>query len=148
MFVRAGEWDTKTDKEPLKHFDNKVKEIIVHPDYAVAGLLNDIALIVLEKEVADEPHIGTVCLPTQYQEFDQTNCVSSGWGKNQYGKEGKYQVILKKIQLPIVKNRVCQEKLRKTKLGLRFILHKSFHCAGGEEGVDTCQVRNFNAELM
>lgn len=49
-----------------------------------------------------------------------------------FGKEGKYQVILKKIELPVVPFTPCQESLRKTRLGKRFNLHNSFICAGGE----------------
>lgn len=60
--------------------------------------------------------------------------VASGWGKDVFGKEGKYQVILKKIELPIVPFIQCQEKLRTTRLGKRYLLDKSFVCAGGEPG--------------
>lgn len=56
------------------------------------------------------------------------------------GKEGKYQVILKKIDLPTVEFNECQKSLRKTRLGSAFNLHPSFTCAGGELGKDTCTV--------
>ena len=36
----------------------------------------------------------------------------------------------------------CQEKLRKTRLGKRFILDSSFVCAG-DETADTCKGKNF-----
>lgn len=55
------------------------------------------------------------------------------------GQEGKYQVILKEIDLPIVPFKECQANLRKTRLGRRFKLDKSFVCAGGEEGKDACK---------
>lgn len=32
----------------------------------------------------------------------------------------------------------CQQRLRKTRLGKHFVLDKSFICAGGEAGKDTC----------
>lgn len=73
--------------------------------------------------------------------MDVPACFASGWGKNVFGKEGKYSVIMKKVQLPMVPIRSCQESLKKTRLGHRFELHPSFVCAGGEENVDTCQVR-------
>lgn len=62
-----------------------------------------------------------------------------GWGKDIFGKTGIYQVILKKIELPVVPFAKCQANLRKTRLGRRFLLNKSFMCAGGEEGIDACQ---------
>lgn len=56
------------------------------------------------------------------------------------GKEGHYQVILKKVDLPTVPRDKCQDKLRSTRLGKYFVLHESFICAGGEAGKDTCKV--------
>lgn len=56
------------------------------------------------------------------------------------GKKELYQVILKKIELPVVERRECEKALRTTRLGSYFKLHASFICAGGEEGKDTCTV--------
>ena len=50
-------------------------------------------------------------------------------------------MIMKKVPLPMVPFQSCQESLRRTRLGQRFTLHNSFVCAGGQENVDTCQVR-------
>lgn len=59
-------------------------------------------------------------------------------GKDKFGKDGKYQQILKRVELPIVQRDECQKRLRETRLGHYFILDKSFVCAGGERGKDTC----------
>lgn len=48
--------------------------------------------------------------------------------------------MLKKVELSLVPNDVCQQKLRKTRLGEHFRLHDSFVCAGGEKGRDVCHV--------
>lgn len=48
-------------------------------------------------------------------------------------------MILKKLELPIVSLPTCQNNLRKTRLGRKFILDPSFVCAGGEDGVDLCK---------
>lgn len=61
----------------------------------------------------------------------------TGWGKDLFGKDGKYQVILKKIELPVVPHTQCETAMRGTRLGKRFNLHNSFICAGGEPGKDT-----------
>ncbi len=60
-------------------------------------------------------------------------------GKDLFGKEGKYQVILKRVELPIVPRDKCVTELRKTRLGPHFELNNSFICAGGERGKDTCK---------
>jgi plasma kallikrein len=66
-------------------------------------------------------------------------CINLGWGKDVFGKEGKYQAILKKIDLPVVPFLTCQANLRTTRLGKRFQLNPSFLCAGGEPGKDACK---------
>jgi hypothetical protein len=137
--IRAGEWDTQTKNEIFEHQDRDVVEIVVHPQYYKGGLFNDISLLILNTPVIFEENVQTVCLPPQNAIFDHSRCTASGWGKDVFGREGKYQVILKKIELPIVPRATCQDSLRRTRLGKRFNLHESFICAGGEPGKDTCK---------
>ncbi|KAJ1526112.1 hypothetical protein ONE63_009275 [Megalurothrips usitatus] len=140
--IRAGEWDTQTTKEKYLHQDRGVAQVIVHPSFHPKSLHNDIALLILQDPVQIGGHIGLVCLPEQDQSFDfERECFASGWGKNKFAQDGQYQVIMKKIELPIVPNPQCQELLRKTRLGAYFLLDASFICAGGEVGRDTCRVR-------
>merc|ERR1712013_464214 len=63
----------------------------------------------------------------------------TGWGKDKFGSAGQYQVVLKEIDLPVVSNYECQDKLRSTRLGQNYKLHDSFICAGGVNGKDTCK---------
>lgn len=78
-------------------------------------------------------------MPPQDLKFDNKQCVATGWGKDVFGKEGKYQVILKKVDLPVVSSPNCQASFRRTRLGRQFVLDKSFICAGGVAGKDTCK---------
>ena len=137
--ARAGEWDTQTKNEQYPHQDRKVHDIVIHEDYYAQALLNDIALLFLEKPFKLTEAIQPVCLPEQDQSFDFKSCIVSGWGKDLYGKEGIYQVILKKLEISIVPNRICEGKLKRTRLSYHFELHESFICAGGEKGKDTCK---------
>lgn len=137
--IRAGEWDTQTKNEIVPHQDRDVIEVIVHEEYYKGALYNDFALLILSQPVEMLENIGMACLPPQNDKFDGSRCFASGWGKDVFGKEGKYQVILKKIELPVVPNDQCQKKLRSTRLGKYFTLHPSFICAGGEVGKDTCK---------
>lgn len=84
-------------------------------------------------------NVGVMCLPPAGYDFNYHKCFASGWGKDSWGKEGQYQVILKKIELPIVSNQQCESSLQNTRLSSRFRLHNSFVCAGGEPGKDTCK---------
>ncbi|XP_055598829.1 phenoloxidase-activating factor 2-like [Uranotaenia lowii] len=137
LTVRAGEWDTKTTNEVRPYQDLLVTDIVVHENYNKAFQFNNIALLYLEREFDADEHVQLICLPPQGKQFDGQNCVATGWGKDNFFSEN-YQVILKKVDLPIVSSEQCQSDLRKTRLGPRFALHNSFTCAGGEEGKDTC----------
>jgi len=137
--VRAGEWDTQTKKELYEHQDRDVKSVKIHEQFYAGALHNDVALLFLTEPVTIAENVNVICMPPHNMVVDNTRCFASGWGKDVFGKEGKYQVILKKIDLPIMKRDVCQRNLRTTRLGKFFELHKSFICAGGEEGKDTCK---------
>ncbi|EAT46191.1 AAEL002595-PA [Aedes aegypti] len=139
LLVRAGEWDTQTRNELYPHHDRRVREVIIHERFNKGSLFNDIALLILDEPFEFAENVQPVCLPPRNHNFDHSRCFASGWGKNVFGKEGKYQVILKKVELPVVPHQSCQSSMRTTRLGMRFILDKSFMCAGGEVGQDTCR---------
>lgn len=139
LIIRAGEWDTRNKNEKWPHQDRDVSEIIIHDGYYNRAVYNDIALLVLSEAVKFAKNVNTICLPPQGMAFDGERCLMSGWGKDNFGRKGKYQPILKKIELPVVTRRQCQNSLRKTKLGRFFRLHYSFLCAGGEMGQDSCK---------
>ncbi|XP_017776714.1 PREDICTED: serine protease 42-like [Nicrophorus vespilloides] len=136
--VRAGEWDTQTTRERIPYQERAVAEIIVHKQFHPQTLYNNVALLILEDNFVKADNLGTICMPPQDLKFDSKNCYATGWGKDVFGKQGQFQVILKKIELPIVQHDKCQDALRTTRLGKLFDLHKSFTCAGGEGNKDTC----------
>lgn len=136
LTIRLGEWDTQRNYEPHPHQDRGVKVVVIHPEYNRAGALyNDYALLYLDAPAKLSYNVDTVCLGTS---FDPTSCLSTGWGKDKFGKEGVYQNVLKKVDLPLWEDGECQYALRTTRLGRYFKLHPSFVCAGGEAGKDSC----------
>ncbi|KFB49751.1 hypothetical protein ZHAS_00017764 [Anopheles sinensis] len=137
--ARLGEWDTQTKNEIYDYQDRNVVEIVSHAEFNSKNLHNDVALLFLDKPAELMDTVNTICLPPADFNFDQSRCFASGWGKDVFGKLGKYQVILKKIELPVMPHDECQKALRTTRLGRRFSLHSSFICAGGEKGRDTCK---------
>jgi hypothetical protein len=52
----------------------------------------------------------------------------------------KYFFTFQEVDLTVVGNSECENKLRRTRLGYEFNLHSGFLCAGGEEGKDACKV--------
>ncbi|XP_032686403.1 phenoloxidase-activating factor 2-like isoform X2 [Odontomachus brunneus] len=137
--IRAGEWDTMTKSEVFPHQDRDVETVVVHEKFHSGALFNDYAILILKEPVEYAENVDIVCLPETGAVFDGSRCFASGWGKDVFGKEGRYQVILKKVELPMVPNPTCQTIMRTTRLGKYFVLDKSFVCAGGELGKDTCK---------
>ncbi|XP_018026668.1 phenoloxidase-activating factor 2-like [Hyalella azteca] len=129
--VRLGEWDTQRTYELYQHVDRRVKQVVTHEQYNAGSLSNNYALLLLESPVTLSPHIDTICLPDENTSIDPNKCFVTGWGKNEFGKEGEFQNILKKVSLPIVEHNACQTALRTTRLGKYFHLHSTFTCAGG-----------------
>merc|ERR1712226_370992 len=137
--IRCGEWDTQGQTEPRPHQDRYVNSLDIHPEFSPRNLANDYAVLYTEKEFELQQHIDTICLPQPDDLFEGNNCFATGWGKDQFGAAGQYQVVLKEIDLPVVGHDQCEVSLRTTRLGKRFQLDDSFICAGGADGKDTCK---------
>merc|ERR1712079_942596 len=137
--VRCGEWDTQSQNEPRAHQDRAVHQVDLHPEFNGRNLANDWALLYTTEKFELQEHIDTICLPDPEQLFEGQDCFATGWGKDQFGAAGEYQVVLKEIALPVVGHQQCQDSLRRTRLGRRFQLDDSFICAGGVGGKDTCK---------
>ena len=86
VVVRLGEWDTQVTDEFMPHEDYNVAEIILHPQYRSSNLFNDVALLRLDRDVVFKPHIDTVCLPRDDDDFTGQECIVTGWGTNAYSK--------------------------------------------------------------
>ena len=141
--VRCGEWDTQTTAEPRPHQDRIIRAVKTHPEFNRRNLGFDFAILVLERAFDLDSHIDAVCLPDQSatHSFEAGHrCFVTGWGKDQFGSAGRYQVILKEVELPLVGYIQCQDSFRRTdRLPDSFRLHPTFICAGGEEGRDACK---------
>ncbi|CAF4888644.1 unnamed protein product [Pieris macdunnoughi] len=138
--VRAGEWDTQTTKETYPYQDRDVSEIVIHQDFNKKTLFYDIALLFLASPMEYALNVGIVCLPPPGGlTLAGTECLASGWGKDKFGKDGRFQDILRKVKVSVVDRRQCQTALRNTRLGQFFELHSSFMCAMGANGKDICK---------
>lgn len=134
--VRLGAWDIQSNNEKYPHQDRRVSSITIHHDYNKLGdLYNDYAILHLKTPANLTVNVDTVCLDTSYI---GDSCFVAGWGKDKFGEQGKYQQLPKKLELSVWDNEMCQDVLRTTSLGRYFSLHRSFICAGGEVGKDTC----------
>jgi len=137
--VRCGEWDTQNQTEPRPHQDRYISDLDIHPEFNARSLANDWAVLYTDEPFDLEEHIDTICLPEPGEKFIDQTCFATGWGKDQFGSAGQYQVVLKEVDLQVVNHDECQDKLRNTRLGRKFKLDESFMCAGGDGQKDTCK---------
>ncbi|GJQ68280.1 CLIPA10 [Trypoxylus dichotomus] len=139
--LRLGEWDVNHDVEFYPYIERDVSNVMVHPEFYAGTLYNDVAILRMDKPVdfSRHPHISPACLPSLYDDFTGARCWTTGWGKDAFGEFGKYQNILKEVDVPVVGHAQCQRQLQQTRLGYEFKLHPGFICAGGEEGKDACK---------
>lgn len=139
LVVRAGTINILNDVDEKHQQERNATNIIVHEGLYQKALINDIALIALEKPFKLNKAVNTICLPPQgVQTHANILCTTSGWGKNAYGRNGQYQSTLKKVDVPIINRTHCQDVSRKTRLGPFYRLDKSLMCAGGN-GLDACK---------
>ncbi|XP_043260666.1 uncharacterized protein LOC122402150 [Colletes gigas] len=139
--VRLGEWDVNHDVEFYPYIERDVASIHVHPEFYAGTLYNDIAILRFDHQVDFQrnPHVNPACLPDKRDDFARSRCWTTGWGKDAFGDFGKYQNILKEVDVPVTSNLICEQQMRRTRLGPGFNLHPGFICAGGEEGKDACK---------
>lgn len=139
--ARLGEWDVNHDVEFFPYIERDVVSVHIHPEYYAGTLNNDLAVLKLDHPVdfSKNPHISPACLPDKYSDFTNARCWTTGWGKDAFGEHGKYQNILKEVDVPILSHHQCESQLRQTRLGYSYKLNPGFLCAGGEEGKDACK---------
>ncbi|XP_022829990.1 uncharacterized protein LOC111358866 isoform X1 [Spodoptera litura] len=139
--VRLGEWDVNRDVEFYPYIERDIVSVHVHPLYYAGTLDNDLAILKMDHPVewTKYPHISPACLPDKYADYSGQRCWTTGWGKDAFGDYGKYQNILKEVDVPILSHGQCQQQLRQTRLGYNYELNPGFTCAGGEEGKDACK---------
>ncbi|XP_022168392.1 uncharacterized protein LOC111032394 isoform X2 [Myzus persicae] len=139
--VRLGEWDVNHDVEFYPYVETDVVSMVIHREFYAGTLYNDLAILRMDKPVdfSRNPHISPACLPDAFSDFTGQRCWTTGWGKDAFGDYGKYQNILKEVDVPVISNRQCETQLQQTRLGYDFKLHNGFLCAGGEEGKDACK---------
>merc|ERR1712168_1128921 len=147
--VRVGEYDASgfNDPERFQHEEYTVTRLLKHPQFNAGRLDNDIALLYVDRDIdLNNPYVNTACLPSCDNQFDYqfrngtgVRCWVAGWGKD--GKDGNFQIIQNKVDVPLMSSFECQSRMKQAlgrDAGRNFQLSESEICAGGEEGKDAC----------
>lgn len=139
LVIRAGELDFSHEDETIEHQDRTITKIVKHPNYNVDGHRYDIALLIWDEPLdMSYGNTNSICLPEKDENFDDLECVTTGWGTSIASNE--YSNQMKFLYLSVVNRTECTRKYKQSALGKGFRLHKSLLCAGGEAGRDTCKV--------
>jgi len=138
LLIRLGENNVQADpRRKFHHLNARVKKILIKEDFNKDTLVNDFAVLCLDKKVKCNEVVSPICLPQLNGPInDNQRCVVSGWGKGSY--HGNYSTVLRKAYLNLVQFEKCQYLIRKRIQDPTFILDESFVCAGGELGKDAC----------
>ncbi|XP_038135056.1 transmembrane protease serine 9-like isoform X1 [Cyprinodon tularosa] len=112
-----------------------VSLISIHPDFNVATLTNDIALLKLSEPVSFTSFILPVCLATQNSTFyTGVHSWITGWGNIESGVPLPSPQNLMEVKVPVVGNRQCKCSYGESTITENMI------CAGLQEGgKDSCQ---------
>jgi secreted trypsin-like serine protease len=114
-------------------------KVIVHEKYDHLSNYNDIALILVDRDIIFSKTVQPVCLPEE-DALPGDNCVVTGWGstRGSYGQgRGESQDRLRQVTLPIVSQEICARSYKTHRNGQT--LAGNMMCAGyAEGGKDSC----------
>ncbi|XP_067881869.1 chymotrypsin-like elastase family member 2A [Heterodontus francisci] len=111
-----------------------VVRIISHYAYDHRTLNNDIALLLLEEEIAYSGHVRPICLPAQSSKLSNADlCFISGWGALE--ANGPTADVLQEAEVKLIPTTVCNRQD-----WYNGIITETMQCAGYEDGaIDGCQ---------
>ncbi|OQR74331.1 proclotting enzyme-like [Tropilaelaps mercedesae] len=140
--VRLGEYDlSRTNEVPSgATIERGVARLIPHERFEFGKNTNDIAIIVMDRDVPFNQYIAPVCLPYSAQIIPD-NIVDkyvfvTGWGRTRY--LGKTTDILQQASFPVWDSRRCSEIFKR--VSINHVDGNLFICAGDETGAqDACQ---------
>nr|XP_033340000.1 serine protease filzig [Megalopta genalis] len=131
-----GEYDLSGELEDKRSVTRNVRRVIVNRGYDPATFENDLALLELESPVVFDDHIVPICMPEEGIDFTGRMATVTGWGRLKYN--GGVPSTLQEVQVPIIKNSVCQEMFQTA--GHSKLILDSFLCAGYATGQkDSCE---------
>lgn len=134
--VKVGEYSTNSEIDCGPEFcglppqDIQISHVVVHPGYEKQTFKNNIALLVLQKQINYTVTAQPICLPEAWS-VTNSNGILVGWGKTA-GQTftPPFQQVLK---LPIIDISKCY-----TIYGKTLPVSDEQLCAGGEYGNDAC----------
>uniref|UniRef100_A0A1B6KIN2 Peptidase S1 domain-containing protein n=2 Tax=Graphocephala atropunctata TaxID=36148 RepID=A0A1B6KIN2_9HEMI len=133
-YVKLGMVNVQKDYSKYVQIQN-VQSVLVNPSYNKTGKMNDIGLIMLEKDVQFNMYVLPACLDVEGA-MKESRVLATGWGRTEYLGEASPNLL--KVTLNIIARKDCNKVFnRPSKYGR---LDNSRMCAGDlQGGKDTCQ---------
>ncbi|XP_075984691.1 venom serine protease Bi-VSP-like [Anticarsia gemmatalis] len=137
--VRLGELDLAREDEGATPVDVLIKQKIKHEQYSASAYTNDIAVLILERDVQFTDLIRPICIPKDSEmrarSFEDYNPLIAGWGQTEF--RGPSATHLQVLQLPVVSNDFCKQAYSAYKAQQ---IDQRVLCAGFKKGgKDSCQ---------
>merc|ERR1712008_309914 len=118
--IRVGEYDASGfyPPETAQREEYTIVRLLKHPQFSAGRLSNDIAILYTDRDInLNKPNVNTACLPSCRDQFGHQfnngtglRCWVAGWGKNEV--DGSFQFLQHKVDLPLVENNSCNNKLK------------------------------------
>jgi hypothetical protein len=83
ILLEVGRWKLLSSDQPKPIHLVQVAAIARHPNFDASSLFNDLAVLILDKQLGFDDHISKICLPPRGQDVTQfqRTCTATGWGK-------------------------------------------------------------------
>lgn len=137
LYVRGGAHNLSNSEESHRHQNRDIDEVLTHEEFNPNSGRNDVALLILNAPMRLDETVNTICLAPAGLDLTGEQCFASGFGEVSWHRG--HSPVMKRVAVPVVGKDACQRKLRSARLGHRYVLHKSFLCAGGEPNMDVCR---------
>merc|ERR1712106_206992 len=88
----------------------KVELMSEHPEYKFPNLRSDLALLTLSKNVSWSSLVGPICLPSNQDDFTDSDATIAGWGYDASRENGgKPTDLLMYAKIPVLNNEKCKK---------------------------------------
>ncbi|XP_023165803.2 proclotting enzyme isoform X2 [Drosophila hydei] len=136
--VRLGARDLSNTNEPGV-VDYRIRRTVLHPQFDLSAIANDIALIELNGEAPSNADIRPICLPDSSRflledQFVGMNPFVAGYGATKH--QGAASYVLRDAQVPIISRRTCEQSYKSV---FQFVQFSDKLICAGSSTVDACQ---------
>ncbi|ESO96598.1 hypothetical protein LOTGIDRAFT_143960, partial [Lottia gigantea] len=132
--VEISKWGTNSVQDRFWQLIPVTKKVIF-PAFDSIRLLNDIAVLTLQRPVSFGQCVQPICVPESFETPQTEKCIAAGWGTLRLG--GSQPEVLQKVDLKVYLSAVCAARFNEAST----VVTPAVMCADndGLGGKDACQ---------